>query len=468
MKTKTYISLFTVIILTLCNCRVGFTQSKVNLSVDHLVHNFGNLTAADEAVADFILLNNGKNNIYLLRADFPDDCKVRYSTTDIPVGGQAIVRIKYNPEKRGPFKKDIKVWFGESNTPVNLTVTGDYKTIDLSANLNCPGFDPAGGDRAAEKDLLVNVFDHDTRQPIASARVKWHPRLGLNNTNTTDENGQTRRVVPIGNYIIDADAKGYETGRVQIYIGGGMGIVNIYLKHVAIDFPPAVQDQIDEKNKEVIRQDVTVIRDELPDSVVNNYVSRPGELNANTYKPNNIVFLVDVSSSMVTADRLPLLKISMKTLLTNLRGIDRVTLITYASKVNVALQPISADEDNKKMIGKKIDSLKAYGSTQGGKAIREAYKLAEENFVSGGNNQIILATDGSFNLDKTDEALFEVINQEKEKKIYLTVFGFGKDKTAIAKMKKMAETGGGSFIYITDNDHSSEILVEEVKMRSRK
>lgn len=183
------------------------------------------------------------------------------------------------------------------------------------------------------------------------------------------------------------------------------------------------------------------------------------------YAPNNIVFLIDISGSMKKPDKLPLLKISMKNLTHALRSIDRISVIVYSTTSAVLLPSTSAD--NKKAITQLIDTLKPSGITNGVKGLQTAYELAERNFIPGGNNQIIIATDGVFNSPSfTESAIYSLVRENAEKDIILSVVGFGEEKDAIKMMKKMAEKGKGSFIQIPDKFAADEILIEEIKTQS--
>jgi len=193
---------------------------------------------------------------------------------------------------------------------------------------------------------------------------------------------------------------------------------------------------------------------------------KPGELLVSLYKPNNIVFLLDVSESMMRSDRLPLVKLAMKNLLNSLRSIDRVSIITYASGVNVLLPSTPADQ--KEAIAGKIDALRARGNTEGGKGIRAAYKVAHSNFISGGNNEIVIATDGDFDLDKSNDILYKYIRHNAEEGIIISVVGVGNIARAIAQMQAIAENGSGSYIHIATKEDAEEVLLDEIRKQSKK
>lgn len=183
------------------------------------------------------------------------------------------------------------------------------------------------------------------------------------------------------------------------------------------------------------------------------------------YAPNNIVFLIDISGSMKKPDKLPLLKISMKNLTQALRGIDRISVIVYSTTSAVLLPSTAAD--NKEAINLLIDTLKPQGITNGVKGLQTAYQFAEENFIPGGNNQVIIATDGVFNSPSfTESAIYSLVRDYSEKDIILSVVGFGEEKDAVKMMQKMADKGNGSFIRIPDKLAADEILIDEIKMQS--
>ena len=172
----------------------------------------------------------------------------------------------------------------------------------------------------------------------------------------------------------------------------------------------------------------------------------------------NLVFLLDVSGSMEDANKLPLLKQSFKMLVDKLNSKDRVSIITYAGEDRVVLESTSCE--NKKVIKNAIDNLSAGGSTNGEGGINRAYDIASENFLKDGNNRIILATDGDFNMGQSsDGELTRLIEQKRDKGIYLTILGFGMGNYKDSKMESLADNGNGNYFYIDDISESNRVLV---------
>ncbi len=177
--------------------------------------------------------------------------------------------------------------------------------------------------------------------------------------------------------------------------------------------------------------------------------------------PSNLTFLIDVSGSMSPENRLPLLKTAFKMLVKQLRPQDKVSIVVYASKSGLVLEPTSGS-DKKKIIDA-IDSLTAGGSTAGGEGIQLAYKTARANYMADGNNRVILATDGDFNVGVSSEGeLVRLIEGERDSGIYLSVLGFGMGNYKDSKMKTLADSGNGNYAYIDTAQEAKKVLVGQM------
>ncbi len=175
---------------------------------------------------------------------------------------------------------------------------------------------------------------------------------------------------------------------------------------------------------------------------------------------SNLVFLIDVSGSMGTPNKLPLVKASMKMLVDQLREQDKVAIVVYAGAAGLVLKPTSGDE--KTTIKDAIDNLEAGGSTAGGAGIKLAYKTANEYFVKGGNNRVILCTDGDFNIGaSSDDDMERLIEQERKSGVFLTVLGYGMGNYKDNKMQKLADKGNGNHAYIDGITEAKKVLVNE-------
>jgi Ca-activated chloride channel family protein len=174
----------------------------------------------------------------------------------------------------------------------------------------------------------------------------------------------------------------------------------------------------------------------------------------------NLVFLIDVSGSMESPNRLPLVQASFKMLVDQLRPQDQVAIVVYAGAAGMVLPPTSGAEKTK--IKDAIDQLRAGGSTAGGAGIHLAYNTAREHFLIGGNNRVILATDGDFNVGASSDAeLVRLIENQRESGVFLTVLGYGMGNYKDNKMQKLANAGNGNHYYIDDISEAKKVLISE-------
>jgi Ca-activated chloride channel family protein len=175
---------------------------------------------------------------------------------------------------------------------------------------------------------------------------------------------------------------------------------------------------------------------------------------------SNLVFLLDVSGSMNSPNKLPLLKQSFNMLVNELRPGDRVAIVVYAGAAGLVLESTSGK--NKAKILESLDRLSAGGSTAGGEGLQLAYKVARENFIDGGNNRIILATDGDFNVGSSSNAEMErLIEKEREHGVFMTVLGFGMGNYKDDKMEIIADKGNGHYAYIDNIQEARKVMVSE-------
>ena len=184
------------------------------------------------------------------------------------------------------------------------------------------------------------------------------------------------------------------------------------------------------------------------------------EIAAAAVPPRNLVFLLDVSGSMMVAEKLPLLQRSLKLLVNELRPVDSVAIVVYAGASGVVLPPTAGDQ--RETIITAIDGLEAGGSTNGGAGIELAYALAQKSFRKDGINRVILATDGDFNVGTTSQgALVRLIEEKREGGVFLSVFGFGTGNLKDSTMEQLADKGNGNYAYIDSLMEARKVLVEQ-------
>lgn len=225
-------------------------------------------------------------------------------------------------------------------------------------------------------------------------------------------------------------------------------------RDVSNRIPDHSSEPITVKTKTIEPVETKILKDE----------NDPKKLSSLEYKPNNIVFLIDVSNSMKDSLKLPLMKNALYTLIDAVRDIDRITLLTYADTIKIIRE--AASGSNKQELKEIVSSLKARGLTKGNKAILRSQAIAQKHFIAEGNNQLIMATDGKFRFYSEDQKKWN--EAQGDKKIILTTVAFGDDRDAMKNLKEIAKIGEGSFIHIKKKNGSEEKLLEEIKSRSKR
>ena len=177
--------------------------------------------------------------------------------------------------------------------------------------------------------------------------------------------------------------------------------------------------------------------------------------------PSNLVFLLDVSGSMEPPERLPLVKQAMRLLVDKLTENDRVAIVVYAGSSGLVLP--STTGDHKEKILEALENLQSGGSTNGAEGIQLAYKIASENFIKGGVNRVILATDGDFNVGVTSQGdLIRLIQEKAKSGVFLSVLGVGDDNLKDSTMQKLADKGNGNYAYLDSLDEARKVLVQQM------
>jgi len=295
------------------------------------------------------------------------------------------------------------------------------------------------------------VIDAKTEQPVANAYIRFIDEYGVAYPYTTFKDGKFNKELLKGSYQVKIRAKNYKDYIDTLTVTQSKsGITYILIPN---DFDLTYTEPDEEKKPDTISKTTVVVPDTGFSEV--------------HYNANNIVFLVDVSSSMGKAHKLESLKIAMIRLANMLRRIDRLSLISFASNPSLLFADIPADQ--KDTIISTIAGLSSYGLTFGIKGLETAYQLALANYIEGGNNQLIIATDGDFNSpDHSELELMNMIIKYANKGIILSVVGFGTDNPSIRRMKAMATLGKGKYLHIDNPEQAQSVLIEEIKENSRK
>ncbi len=264
---------------------------------------------------------------------------------------------------------------------------------------------------------------------------------------------------PVSTFSIDVDTSSYAFMRRQINSGVLPQKDSVRIEEMINYFDYSYP--LPETREEPFKPSVTVVPSPWAEGRKLIHIGIKGYDIAAGDKPrSNLVFLIDVSGSMNSPDKLPLLKNSFKLLLDSLEPDDTVGIVVYAGAAGTVLEPTKASEKQK--ILHALENLSPGGSTAGAEGIRQAYRLAEENFDKDGVNRIILATDGDFNVGITSqEELKDFVERKRKTGIYLSVLGFGQGNLNDHMMQTIAQNGNGVAAYIDNLNEARKVLVEE-------
>lgn len=433
----------------------GQTDKKPVLKLSGNVHDYGEVENISSLLSVFDVKNTGDASQYLLRADAPRGVTVDSKKKILQPGETTTLSIVYKPKNTGPFNETIKLYASGSKEPFIITIKGTVKSITADP-LACYSFSTktvGSGPQPLSNIHTGKVIDTKTKQGIPNARVQFVKGNKVLVETLTGRDGTYKKILPLGLYNVEASAQNYRDTSQQQYINKNSPPVLLELEPLPVPVVVATERPQPVLAENPVLSPVPVKEDKNLDIY---------NLPLNEFNPNNIVFLVDISGSMKDSLKLPLLQHSVNKLLIALRNVDKVAIVTYADSARLFVP--STQGDKKEELTASINTLRAKGYTAANQGIAMAYATAVSNYIEGGNNQVILATDGIFKLTANDEKLFA---SDSTKKVKLSVLGFGKDKWSLDKLRLLAKKTGGNFIHITDSE-TSVALLEEIKTNSRK
>ncbi|MFT3844397.1 MAG: von Willebrand factor type A domain-containing protein [Lacibacter sp.] len=322
---------------------------------------------------------------------------------------------------------------------------------------------------AIQKKISVTGSVALAQDKIYGSRVSnFSPSPGYfekeENFNTEDYDGITenrfRKVTdePLSTFSIDVDAASYSNVRRMINYGqmppAGAVRIEEFINYFKYNYPqPTNNDPFS------INTEMSVCPWNKQHKLV--MIGLQGkQIATENLPPSNLVFLIDVSGSMDEPNKLPLVKASLKLLVNQLREQDNVAIVVYAGAAGLVLPSTSGAHKEKILAA--IEQLNAGGSTAGGAGIQLAYKTAKDYFKKGGNNRVILCTDGDFNVGmSSDDAMERLIEEERKSGVFLTVLGYGMGNYKDNKMQKLADKGNGNHAYIDGMNEAKKVLVSE-------
>jgi Ca-activated chloride channel homolog len=435
-------------------------------------HHFGTMMKNSERFTDFVLTNKTGKKIFILRAASDKDVVSMISEPGVLPDSSSTIRIQFNPKETGRFSRQIAVYLSHLQEPVLLTISGEVRELPDGNDLACPDFKQVSVASVPDFILEIEVLDNLTGEPVKNAEIKIIYTGLVRYEFTTPASGHVSKKIPIGYYYFVTTADDYLPDEFDAYVNSKTGKLTIYLNpviHQKIDphpddslfyvsMLPPIKDPGKPKDS-IVNSEKPVMKEkpvEIP-------VADSGAFTLNTHRANNIVFLVDISGSMLEDGKLELLKTSMIELTNMLRDVDHISVIVFASNARVVLENVPGNQ--KQEVIAKIQSLEGGGNTAGSEGMLEAYRVAMKHFIPGGNNVVIMATDGAFNLYTTDVG--SLVKKYKKKGITTSVLGIKNKSSDMNNMQYLAGLGGGKYIQISNFGQAVGSLTEEIRRSSK-
>lgn len=423
---------------------------------------FGTIENWQNNPATFSVVNAGTKNMAILKLSGSKNILAEYPKNYIAPGDTAHILIRIYTPHEGPFSENLELMLSSTPEPLKLTVKGKIKSFAGNALMACPSDNLQGSPATFNQQFLV--VDETTQKPIPVAQITIDRFARQLDKFKIPQSGKpVKKTYLSGLYTLLIEADGYPVVDTGIVILAGERAFTFYLKKediplISMDLPPPAPEVIPPP----VAPPPDITRVPVADTVSGSTLLPEWK-----YKPNNIVFVLDVSSSMRILNRMDMLKTAMLKLTEELRPGDRISIITFTSKPEVHLSGVKGSE--KETLRSLIESFQASGSTNGIKGLKKAYNLAETYFIAEGNNVVIIGTDGEFpQTDEEGNNVSSLIDGYSRKNIKLGVMAFGRDAEALKSMEKMAHLGSGGYMRMDNPELSPMLLLEQIQLLSER
>lgn len=455
------------------SCSVSYGQTVFSTqSLD-----LGELYAGSERFGDILVTNKGKQKSYILRVEKPADVVYLASSDLLLPDSSFSFRLQVNPGKKGPFSYNVKVYTSDNMEPVNIRISGTVKELDentMAGMMSCPDFG-AEPSRVQTTELTIITVDENTRQPLAKSTVTIIRNGIPAGAWITGKKGSFQQESVPGYFYFFASHDGYFPKEAGVYVGPKIREITIPLKmdpSMCIPVPNPNPEPIPEEPQEIPAETAEIIIDQQlasqqSDSVIRQTIPELAQLPPNSFesehfKPVNVVFVLDVSSSMKLGEKMDLMKYSLNQLVDQLRPEDHIGLVTYSDGASVLLAPTSCTQQE--AIKAKVAELKPHGMTAGGKGIKLGYKQALQQLSPDKANLVIIITDGAFN--KSSDDYQKTVRKYAKKGIIFSVVGIQNRPNDQRAMEEAAEFGKGRYIPINRLSDAQYNLLQEIRIAS--
>ena len=444
-------------------------------------YELGLLDKSSQRYVDVPIKNTSDKKVFIFRADADKRFQIRYSSKELLPDSTVYMRVQFTPEVKGPFSEKIEVHFSCYTEPKTIKVAGFTQHIPISS-IACPSFSDQDINTSLNFELEVTVIDEEMREPIQKAQVILIKNGIPVEKLITNSKGFVEKEVELGLYYFVVSAETYFPTEFVKYVNRNNNVVLVELEKVpeeelVVSETNKPDEAIEDSSEDLFesgeiesKSTVEIIMDEVEeqDTIVEIMVEAEDDpypnFSVNAFKPSNIVFLVDVSKSMAYTGKLDLLKVAMINLAGMLRDVDQITVVSYADNANIILETMPGN--NPDTIISIIQGLKARGHTAGGKGMKKAYQKAEEFFISEGNNQVIMATDGGFT--QKDINPYKLAKKYKKKGITISIVGVKTNQVQELSLEKVVGLGDGNYVRIKNYDEAQGALIDEIKASAKR
>ncbi len=445
-----------------------FISVSAQLNIGSTTFDFGNIEKFNNDTAFFELENNGAKTIYLLPTQPLSEYQILSSKKQILSNEKLTIGIVYYTSQKGNFTLNVPLYFSHLPSPITFTIKGNILSINETAFNTCPAIENS---TTLKKNIPLDIVvkDYETNAIIQNASVIAERKRSIINCIPGLGSRIYQCNCDYGKLLIRAKKEGYLEEKLTYDYSKTNHTAIIYLKKPSIDTLKKETTKILEKISKPKEDSIFKPKKSIKDTLISN--KRTIETNDTSpqityYKPNHLVFIIDVSNSMKDSNKLGYLKESIKALINELRANDFITLITYTARQKIIFENINGMRKNELISA--IDSLKAGGGSYGADALELGYVLAKKHFITGGNNQLFIATDGIFNgSNLKEEDLYKMVKKQYSKnEIKLSTIAFGTYMPALNFLENLASNGNGQSLKIQTLPQDNDVLIEEVKKQS--
>ena len=456
----------------------GFLHGQQSNSEDYL--DYGAIDAQSKRYIDLNIGNPGNEKVYILRVEHSPEVTYRLTTDLIEPLSTVQLRIQVNPSQKGDFNYVLKLFMSDQVNPVIYRLTGTVteELPDDNYLTKCPDFNAIPAGPNAPSELTIITIDKVTKEPLSKSIVSIIHNGQPSGTWITGKSGKFSEKLPPGFFYFVVSKEGYLSKEAGIYVGPEISEITIPLsQNPSYDPPVPTNEPVPEPQETAQQLPPKEAQEKLNEQMANESVDTttqkvmpelvaiPAEnFDPSYFKDVNVVFVLDISSSMKMGEKMNLMKYSLNQLVSKLRPQDKMGLVTYANSAEVF--QASTSGDHKDELQKSISNLKPIGMTAGGKGIKLGYKEVMKSYDPNKTNMVIVITDGAFNKDSEDYQ--KTVQKYAKEGVVFSVVGIQTREKDAHLMEEAAHFGNGRFVPIQKLADAHSNLMQEIRIASFK